>query len=99
MIMRLSRTDASKLLRESLATLPSELDARADFFVQWRVRTIQALELIFSDEPAIVAAFKEIDFSPRRLTKNEVRDAQLKLDAFLSGCIAARAQLEELVRR
>jgi hypothetical protein len=96
--MRLSRTDALTLLREALATLPSELDARAEFFVQWRARTIQSLELIFADNPAAVAAFKEIEFSPRRLTKDETRDAQLKLDAFLSGCVTARAQMEELVR-
>ena len=97
--MRLSRTDALTLLREALATLPSELDARSDFFVQWRARTIQSLELVFPDDAAPAGAFKEIDFSPRRLTKDDVRDAQLKLDAFLSGCVAARAQLEELVRR
>ena len=97
--MRLSRTDALTLLKESLATLPSELDARADFFIQWRVRTVQGLELAFPDEPAVAAAFKNIDFSPRRLTKNETRDAQLKLDAFLSGCVSARALLEELIRR
>lgn len=97
--MRLSRTDALTLLRESLAILPSELDARADFFVQWRSRTIQNLELIFPDDVAVAAAFKQIDFSPRRLTKNEARDAQLRLDAFLSGCVVARAHLEEAIRR
>lgn len=97
--MRLSRTDALTLLKESLSTLPSELDARADFFIQWRVRTIQGLELAFPDEPAVAGAFKNIDFSPRRLTKNDTRDAQLKLDAFLSGCVSARAHLEELIRR
>lgn len=97
--MRLSRTDALTLLRESLATLPSELDARAEFFVQWRARTIQGLELIFPEDLAVAMAFKEIDFSPRRLTKNDARDAQLRLDAFLSGCVSARAHLEELVRR
>ncbi|HEY2585108.1 MAG TPA: hypothetical protein VGI81_05025 [Tepidisphaeraceae bacterium] len=97
--MRLSRTDALTLIRESLATLPSELDARADFFVQWRVRTIHNLELIFPDHPEIVRQFKETEFSPRRLTNKESRDEQLKLDAFLSGCVAARAQLEELVRQ
>jgi hypothetical protein len=97
--MRLSRTDALTLLKESLATLPSELDARADFFMQWRVRTIQGLELAFPDEPAVAATFKNIEFSPRRLTKSETRDAQLKLDAFLSGCVSARAHLEELIRR
>ena len=96
--MRLSRTDALTLLREALATLPSELDARADFFVQWRARTIHNLELIFPDRPEIVCQFKEIEFSPRRLTKKDTRDEQLKLDAFLSGCVAARAQVEELVR-
>jgi hypothetical protein len=99
MTMRLSRTDAVTLLGQALATLPSELDARAEFFVQWRARTIQNLELIFPKDLSVVSAFKEIDFSPRRLTKNETRDAQLKLDAFLSGCVTARAQLEELVRR
>lgn len=97
--MRLSRTDALTLIRESLATLPSELDARADFFVQWRARTIHNLELIYPDQPEIVRQFKEIEFSPRRLTKKDARDEQLKLDAFLSGCVAARAQLEELVRQ
>ena len=97
--MRLSRTDALTLLRESLATLPSELDARADFFVQWRARTIQSLELVFPEDLSAAMALKEIEFSPRKLTKDETRDAQLKLDAFLSGCVAARAQLEELVRR
>jgi hypothetical protein len=97
--MRLSRTDALTLLRESLSTLPSELDARAGFFVQWRARTIHGLELIFPDRPEIVGHFKEIEFSPRRLTSKESRNEQLKLDAFLSGCVAARAQLEELVRQ
>lgn len=97
--MRLSRTDALMLLREALATLPSELDARADFFVQWRARTIQTLELIYLGEPETAQRFKEIEFSPRRLTKNDARDEQLKLDAFLSGCVAARAMLEELVRQ
>ena len=97
--MRLSRTDALTLLREALATLPSELDARAEFFVQWRTRTIQNLELIFPENPAEATDFKQIDFSPRRLTKNDTRDAQLKLDAFLSGCVSARAYLEETIRR
>lgn len=97
--MRLARTDALNLLREALATLPSELDARADFFVQWRVRTIQTLERIYPDRPEVVQHFKEIEFSPRRLTNKEARDEQLKLDAFLSGCVTARAQLEELVRQ
>ena len=97
--MRLSRTDALTLLREALAMLPSELDARAEFFVQRRTRTIQNLESIFPDNPAEATDFKQIDFSPRRLTKNETRDAQLKLDAFLSGCVSARAYLEETIRR
>lgn len=97
--MRLVRTDALNLLREALATLPSELDARADFFVQWRARTSQTLERIYPDRPEVAQQFKEIEFSPRRLTNKEARDEQLKLDAFLSGCVTARAQLEELVRQ
>lgn len=98
-MLRLSPADAVASLREAMNTLPTDLDARADFFVQWRARTVAALELIFNGDHETVRQFKEIEFSPRRLTKNEAKDAQLKLDAYLAGCAASRAFLESLAGR
>jgi hypothetical protein len=82
-----------------MASMPSDLDARSDFFVQWRARTIQILEAAFPDDHAPALRFKDIEFSPRLLGKNEGRDAQLKLDAYLAGCAAAQAMLQDLIRR
>ena len=96
-MFRLRSADAIATLRQIIAELPSDLDARAGFFVQWRCRAIESLELIFDQEHEPVRQFKEIEFSPRLLTKNETKDARLKLDAYLSGCAAAKAHLESLI--
>ena len=96
-MFRLRSADAIATLRQIIAELPSDLDARAGFFVQWRCRAIESLELIFDQEHEPVRLFKEIEFSPRLLTKNETKDARLKLDAYLSGCAAAKAHLESLI--
>jgi hypothetical protein len=96
-MFRLRSADAIATLRQIIAEIPSDLDARAGFFVQWRCRAIQSLELIFDQEHEPVRQFKEIEFSPRRLTKNETKDARLKLDAYLSGCAAAKAHIESLI--
>ena len=90
--------DTIDSLREAVATLPAEGEVRGEFFTQWRTRTIELLERIFPDDPEPARQFKEIEFSPRRLTKDEVRDEQLKLDAYLSGCAAARTVLESLIQ-
>ena len=86
-------------LQDLLSTLPTDQDARSDFFRSWKDRAITTLELVFQDDPQPVQQFKEIEFSPRRLSNDEVRDAQLKLDAYLAGCAAARTLLESLLWR
>jgi hypothetical protein len=96
-MFRLRSADAIATLRQIIAELPSDLDARAGFFVQWRCRAIESLELIFDQEHEPVRQFKEIEFSPRLLTKSETKDARLKLDAYLSGCAAAKAHIESLI--
>ena len=95
----ISTSDAVHSLQEAMASMPSDLDARSDFFVQWRARTIQILEAAFPDDHEPALRFKDIEFSPRLLGKNEGRDAQLKLDAYLAGCAAAQAMLDDLIRR
>lgn len=89
--------DAIPALEEALATIPAGLEARSDFFVQWRARTLDLLERTFRDDSTAVTKFKEIEFSPRRLTKNDEKDQQLKLDAYLAGCDAARSLLNQLI--
>ena len=91
--------DAVASLEEALATLPSEADARAEFFLQWRARTFDMLDRLFPDDHEPARQFKEIEFSPRRLTREDARDAQLKLDAYLAGCAAARTLLESILWR
>lgn len=98
-MLRTGKTEAVALLQESLSSLPGNEDARSEFFVQWRARSIAAIERIFPDDAEALRQFKEIEFSPRRLTKDDAKDAQLRLDAYLSGCVAARETLERLLRR
>lgn len=98
-MLKTTTADAVAALQEALIALPSELEARNEFFVQWRNRTIESLERIFLDDPTPVRQFKDIEFSPRRLSKDDTRDAQLKLDAFLAGCATARSYLEDTIRR
>lgn len=86
-------------LQELLATLPTDQDARSDFFINWKKRAVQTLEVIFQDDPQPSQQFNEIEFSPRRLTNHEARDNQLKLDAYLAGCAAARTLLESFLWR
>lgn len=97
-MLKTTPADTIDALRESVATLPTDGEVRGEFFVQWRGRTIELLERLFPDDPEPARQFKEIEFSPRRLTRNEVRDEQLKLDAFLAGCAAARTLLESLIQ-
>lgn len=96
---RTTAADAVASLQEALTELPSESDVRSEFFLQWRGRTADALDRIFHDDPEPVRQFKEIEFSPRRLSKDDAKDAQLKLDAYLAGCAAARTLLESLMWR
>jgi len=98
-MLRTTTIDAVTSIQEALTTLPSELEARSEFFVQWRTRTVETLETGFREDPGPARLFKDIEFSPRRLTKDEARDAQLKLDAYLAGCAAARTLLESLLWR
>jgi hypothetical protein len=98
-MLRTGKSEAVALLQESLSSLPGNEDARSEFFVQWRMRSIGAIERIFPYDAEALRQFKEIEFSPRRLTKDDTRDAQLRLDAYLSGCVAARETLERLLRR
>jgi hypothetical protein len=96
-MLKTTPADAADSLREAIASLPSEAEARSEFFVQWRTRTTERLERLFADpEPA--RQFKEIEFSPRLLAKNDARVDQLRLDAYLSGCVAARALIEALIQ-
>ena len=97
-MLKTTPADTITSLQEAVATLPVEGEVRGEFFVQWRTRTIDLLERLFAEDPEPARQFKEIEFSPRRLTKNEVRDEQLKLDAYLAGCAAARTLLESLIR-
>ena len=96
-MLKTSINDAMMLLTEALHRLPTEPDPRSEFFIQWRTRTIEAIERIFSDDPLPAQMFKEIEFSPRRLTRDTEKDEQLKLDACLAGCSEARALLERLM--
>ena len=88
--------EAVASLREAIASLPSEAEARSDFFVQWRSRTMELIERLFPSDSDPVRQFKELEFSPRRIGKNDSQE-QLKLDAYLAGCAAARALLESLI--
>jgi hypothetical protein len=96
-MLKTSTADAMMLLTQALHTLPSEPDPRSDFFVQWRARTIETIERIFADDPALSRDFKDIEFSPRRLTRDAEKDEQLRLDACLAGCAQARLILERLI--
>ena len=98
-MVKTTLADAVAALQEANAALPSGLEARSDFFIQWRGRTIDLLERMFAEDHEPARLFKEIEFSPRRLTKNEVKDEQLKLDAYLAGCAAAKAHLDALAAR
>lgn len=97
MLKTTTAADAATALQEVLTTLPTELEARSEFFVQWRARAAQALERCFPEDPGPVRLFKEIEFSPRRLTRDDAKDAQLKLDSYLAGCAAAKTLLESLL--
>jgi len=97
-MLKTTPADTIASLREAIATLPSEGEVKGEFFNQWRTRTIELLERLFHDDPEPARQFKEIEFSPRRLTKNDVRDEQLKLDAYLAGCAGARTMLESLIQ-
>lgn len=96
-MLKTSTADAVMLLTQALHTLPMEPDPRSDFFVQWRTRTVETIERIFADDPMLSQDFKDIEFSPRRLTRDAEKDEQLKLDACLAGCAQARLQLERLI--
>jgi len=98
-MLKTTAADAVADLQEALTALPSESDVRSEYFAQWRGRTADALDRIFHDDPEPVRQFKDIEFSPRRLTKDDAKDAQLKLDAYLAGCAAARTLLESLMWR
>src|ERR1700733_5279481 len=96
-MLKTSTADAMMLLTQALHTLPSEPDPRSDFFVQWRTRTIETIERIFGDDLAPSRDFKDIEFSPRRLTRDAEKDEQLRLDACLAGYAQARLLLEQLI--
>lgn len=98
-MVKTNKSGAVAGLTDLLSALPSDHDARSEFFLSWKKRTITTLELIFPDDPQPVQQFKEVEFSPRRLTNDDVRDSQLKLDAYLAGCAAARTLLESLLWR
>src|SRR5581483_11920093 len=85
-------------LREAIAAMPSEAEARSDFFVQWRGRTIELIARLFPHDPEVSRQFKELEFSPRRIGRNDAREEQLKLDAYLAGCAAARTLLETCIQ-
>jgi hypothetical protein len=95
-MLKATPAEAVASLREAIATLPSEAEARSDFFVQWRMRAIELIERLFPGDPEPVRQFKELEFSPRRIGKNDSQE-QLKLDAYLAGCAAARTLLESLI--
>jgi len=97
-MLKTTPADAVASLREAIATLPSEAEARSDFFVQWRNRTIELLERRFPDDQGPVRQFKELEFSPRRIAKKDSEE-QVKLDAYLSGCAAARVLLENCIQK
>src|SRR5690348_7085553 len=98
-MIKTNKAGAVATLQDLLTALPADQDARSEFFLSWRNRVLQSLELIFQDDPQPSQQFKEIEFSPRRLTNNESRDEQLKLDAYLAGCAAARTLLESFLWR
>jgi len=95
-MLKTTPADAVASLREAIATLPSEAEARSDFFVQWRTRTSELLDRLFPQDREPARKFKELEFSPRRIGKNDSQE-QLKLDAYLAGCASARSLLESLI--
>jgi hypothetical protein len=98
MMLKTTSADAVGTLREAIATMPSEAEARSDFFVQWRSRTIEQIERLFPGDSEPARQFKELEFSPRRIAKNDSREEQLRLDAYLAGCAAARTLLENCIQ-
>jgi len=98
-MLKTTAADAADVLKSALATLPSEAEARSDFFVQWRTRTIELLERLFPQDAEPTRLFKELEFSPRRIAKNDPREDQLRLDAYLAGCAAARSLIESLIQK
>ena len=64
-MIKTTLADAPVALQEAIAELPSGLEARSDFFVQWRGRTIELLERVFAEDHEPARLFKEIEFSPR----------------------------------
>jgi len=98
-MIKTNKAGAVATLQDLLTTLPADQDARSEFFLSWKNRVLQSLELIFQDDPQPSQQFKEIEFSPRRLSNNETRDDQLRLDAYLAGCAAARTLLESFLWR
>jgi hypothetical protein len=97
-MLKTTPAEAVASLREALAAMPSEAEARSDFFVQWRSRAIELLERLFPEESEPIRQFKELEFSPRRIAKNDSREEQLKLDAYLAGCATARTLLETCIQ-
>lgn len=98
-MLKSSFTEAVFSLREVTSNLPPEAEARSEFFVQWRTRSIETLERLFPGDPEPARMFKELEFSPRLIAKNDAREEQLKLDAYLAGCAATRALIESLIQR
>jgi hypothetical protein len=96
-VLRTTKTEAMSKLRECLSSLPTDEDARSDFFLLWKARVTAGLEAIFGDHSKVVQQFKEIEFSPRLLAGDEERDAQIKQEAFRAGCAAAKAMMEALL--
>jgi len=98
-VLRVGKSEATDALRIALDTVPTDGDARSEFFVQWRARTLADLEKIFQEGSPPVRRFREIEFSPRRLSGDEDRDDVLRRETCLSGCAVARHLLQMILDR
>jgi hypothetical protein len=98
-VFKSGREQAEAVARQVLASVPADGDARAEWFISWRNRTLEALAGVFNDGAGPVDRFREIEFGPRRLTGDGDRDDNLRRDAFKAGCAASRQLFQRVIDR
>src|SRR4051794_4098646 len=84
-VLRLPKEDVLAAVRGALADMPAPGDPRAEFFVQWRARALDALEQAFGEGAGPAARFQAIEFSPRRLSGEVDRDDGLRRESCKAG--------------
>src|SRR3954452_10506540 len=66
--LRLPKADVLAAVRGALGDMPAPGDPRAECFVRWRGRALDALEQALGDDAGPAERFRAIEFSPRRLS-------------------------------